>query len=147
MTKGQQQIRCSRDVSIAGRIGSHLQVKSVFPPIHSSTFFLLPYPTSHSFSNQASVNVILHSSSHGLFKLCPSPNLVFFFLPYAAKATIQLIILMSSVSVVSDSGSSSSEDEGHKRPAAGPGARNGEVRRRRSRTPSPRRRHRDMSPR
>lgn len=54
---------------------------------------------------------------------------------------------MSTMSLVSDTGSSSSEDEGLKRPNAGPGARNGEVRRRRSRTPSLRRRHRDISPR
>ncbi|CAG5866166.1 unnamed protein product [Menidia menidia] len=47
----------------------------------------------------------------------------------------------------SDSGSSSSEDEGPKGSAAGPAARNGDVRRRRSRTPSPRRRHRENSPR
>uniref|UniRef100_A0A665TYT1 Serine/arginine repetitive matrix protein 1 n=1 Tax=Echeneis naucrates TaxID=173247 RepID=A0A665TYT1_ECHNA len=56
-------------------------------------------------------------------------------------------LLMPPFSVVSDTGSSSSEEEGPKRPTAGPGARNGEVRRRRSRTPSPRRRHRDISPR
>lgn len=54
---------------------------------------------------------------------------------------------MSSVCLFTDTGSSSSEDEGPKRPTAGPGARNGDVRRRRSRTPSPRRRHRDVSPR
>lgn len=47
----------------------------------------------------------------------------------------------------SDTGSSSSEDEAPPRPTSGSGARNGEVRRRRSRTPSPRRRHRDVSPR
>lgn len=51
------------------------------------------------------------------------------------------------VYLVLDTGSSSSEDEGPTRPTAGPSARNGEVRRRRSRTPSPRRRHRDVSPR
>uniref|UniRef100_A0AAV2JGR3 L-threonine 3-dehydrogenase, mitochondrial n=1 Tax=Knipowitschia caucasica TaxID=637954 RepID=A0AAV2JGR3_KNICA len=47
----------------------------------------------------------------------------------------------------SDTGSSSSEDESPKRPTAKPAARNGDVRKRRSRTPSPRRRHRDPSPR
>lgn len=55
--------------------------------------------------------------------------------------------MMPVVLVVSDTGSSSSEDEAPKRPAPGAAARNGEVRRRRSRTPSPRRRHRDPSPR
>ncbi|KAK7904837.1 hypothetical protein WMY93_017444 [Mugilogobius chulae] len=47
----------------------------------------------------------------------------------------------------SDTGSSSSEDESPKRPAARLGARNGDVRKRRSHTSSPRRRHRDASPR
>lgn len=49
--------------------------------------------------------------------------------------------------MILDTGSSSSEEEGPNRPTSGPSARNGEVRRRRSRTPSPRRRHRDVSPR
>lgn len=44
--------------------------------------------------------------------------------------------------------SSSSEDEGPRRQNRGAGARNGEIRRRRSHSPaSPRRRHRDASPR
>lgn len=55
-------------------------------------------------------------------------------------------MLMSCLSD-SDTGSSSSEDEGPNRLTSGSSARNGEVRRRRSRTPSPRRRHRDVSPR
>lgn len=46
-----------------------------------------------------------------------------------------------------DSGSSSSEDEGPNRQQSGQGARNGDVRRKRSRTPSPRRRPRGLSPR
>ncbi len=140
MRKGQQQIRCSSDVSIAGRIGSRPQVISVFIPVLSS-----PIPNS-SLSNQDTVHVILHSSSHGLLKLCPNPNLGVFSSPHTDKATIKQW-LMSSVCLVSDTGSSSSEDEGPKRPTAGPGAKNGDVRRRRSRTPSPRRRHRDASPR
>lgn len=139
MRKGQQ-IRCSSDVSIAGRIDSRPQVISVFIPVLSSP---IPKP---SFSNQVSVHVILHSSSHGLLKLCPNPNLGVFSSPHTVEATLKQL-LMSSVCLVSDTGSSSSDDEGPKRPTAGPGARNGEVRRRRSRTPSPRRRHRDASPR
>lgn len=43
MRKGQQQIRCSSDVSIAGRTDSRLQVKSVFIPVLSSP---LPNPLS-----------------------------------------------------------------------------------------------------
>lgn len=57
MKKGQQQIRCSSDVSIADRINSHLQVKSVFIPVLSS-----PIPTLLSLS--------IFSSSHGPLKLC-----------------------------------------------------------------------------
>lgn len=37
MTKGQQQIQCSSDVSIAGRINNRPQVKRVFVPILSSS--------------------------------------------------------------------------------------------------------------
>lgn len=47
----------------------------------------------------------------------------------------------------SDSGTSSSEDEGPNKSAAGPGARNGEVKKRLSRSPSPRRRFKEASPR
>lgn len=96
--------------------------------------------------NKVSVHVILHSSSHGLLRLCPNPNLGVFSSPHTVKATLKTVVDVP-CALVSDTGSSSSEDEGPKRPTAGPGARNGEVRRRRSRTPSPRRRHRDMSPR
>lgn len=135
MRKGQQQIRCSSDVSIAGRTDNRLQVKSVFIPVLS---FPIPRPPPLSLFNE-SVHVILHSSSHGLLKLCPNPN-------HTAKASLKQF-LMSFVCVVSETGSSSSEDEAPKRATGGSGARNGEVRRRRSRTPSPRRRHRDPSPR
>lgn len=108
MRKEQQQILCSSDVSIAGKIDSHLQVKRLSAVLPSS------------FSG--SLHRIQFQSSRGCYKW------LFCYL-------------------VSDTGSSSSEDEGPKKPKTGPGARNGEVRRRRTRTPSPRRRHRDASPR
>lgn len=68
MRKGQQQIRCSSGVSIAGRTDSHLQVISVFIPVLSSHILNPLFLTK-------SVHVILLSSSHGLLKLCPNPNL------------------------------------------------------------------------
>lgn len=147
MRKVQQQIRCSSDVSIADRINSHPQVKFVFIPVISSSLSTLP---PHFLTK--SLYVILPSSFNGLMKLCPNPNLgiFFFFFLVSWKHAVETFIqqlLMPSVSVPSDSGSSSSEDEGPKRSAPGPGTRNGEVRKKRSRTPSPRRRHRDASPR
>lgn len=90
MRKGQQQIRCSSGVSIAGRIDSRPQVISVFIPVLSSP---IPNPF---LSNQVSVHVILHSSSHGLLKLCPNPNLGVFSSPHTVMATIKQL-LMSSV--------------------------------------------------
>lgn len=71
MRKGQQQIRCSSGVSIAGRTDSHLQVISVFIPVLSSHILNPLFLTK-------SVHVILLSSSHGLLKLCLTPTLVFF---------------------------------------------------------------------
>lgn len=90
MRKGQQQIRCSSDVSIAGRTDNRLQVKSVFIPVLS---FPIPLP---SLFNK-SVHVILHSSSHGRLKLCPNPNLgVFSLTAYSkgfAEAALHVICL------------------------------------------------------
>lgn len=67
MRKGQQQIRCSSGVSIAGRIDSRLQVIRLFIPVLSS-------PIPNPLSLTKSLHVILHSSSHGRLKLCPNPN-------------------------------------------------------------------------
>lgn len=138
MRKGQQQIRCNSDVSIAGRTDNRLQVKSVFIPVLSHT----PAPLSLT-------SLSMSSCTHRLmdFWSCVlTPTLVFFPWPHTAKASLKQL-LMSFVCVVSETGSSSSEDEAPKRATGGSGARNGEVRRRRSRTQSPRRRHRDPSPR
>lgn len=106
-------------------------------------------PPSLSLSLSLTKSLSMSSCTHRLmdFWSCAlTPTLVFFPSLHTVKATIKQL-LMSSMCLVSDTGSSSSEDEGPKRPTAGPGARNGDVRRRRSRTPSPRRRHRDASPR
>lgn len=67
MRKGQQQIRCSSGVSIAGRTDSRPQVKSVFIPVLSP-----PIPKPCLSLTRLSVT---HSASHGLLQLCPNPNL------------------------------------------------------------------------
>lgn len=72
MRKGQQQIRCSSGVSIAGRIDRRLQVIRLFIPVLSS-------PIPNPLSLTKSLHVILHSSSHGRLKLCPNPNRGVFF--------------------------------------------------------------------
>lgn len=132
MRRAPLQIRCSSDVSIAGRIDRLLQVISGLLP-RLSLF--------------NSVHVILLSLSHGRLKLYPNTSLGVFspLSQHAVKALMKRLLTLSCL--FSDTGSSSSEDEGPKRPTAGPVARNGDIRRRRSRTPSPRRRHRDGSPR
>ena len=113
-----------------------------FYPCH---FFFFPSQSPFSLTKSLSMSFCPHRLMD-FWSCVLTPNLAVFSFLHTVKATSRQL-LMSSASVVSDSGSSSSEDEGPKRSTTGPGARNGEVRRRRSRTPSPRRRHRDASPR
>lgn len=129
--KGQQQILSSSDVSIADRISSPLQVTTIFFPSHS---FVLTSLLSFSFPHTCACN----NESCLLWKIYASRCLIWIWLP--CWIVFGLLI---------DSGSSSSsEDEGSRRQNRGAGARNGEIRRRRSHSPaSPRRRHRDASPR
>lgn len=48
--------------------------------------------TQSSLFNQVSVHVILHSSSHGLLKMCPNPNLGVFSSPHTVKVAIKKVV-------------------------------------------------------
>lgn len=69
MRKGQQQIRCSSGVSIAGRTDSRPQVISLFIPVLSS-----PIPNPLSLTKSLSMSSCTHRLMD-LLKLCPNPNL------------------------------------------------------------------------
>lgn len=153
MKKKQQQIRCSSGASIAGRTDSPLQVIRlffclfcIFSPVLSSAISNPPHPP----FNQTFVRVTYTLCLMDVVEAVPSIfTVLFVFLRAGGQGLVSDRRLFDGCLFfpVTDSGSSSSEDEGPNRQQSGPGARNGDLRRKRSRTPSPRRRPRGLSPR